>query len=273
MRSLCGTAIVIGLTVSVATADDMPWVKDWVAAKADAEKSGKLIMVDFYTDWCGWCKKLDKDTYTDAGVIKLAAQVVPLKTNAEKEGKDLAEKYEVRGFPTILFLTASGDVVGRIGGYMPPAGFTSEMKKAVDLHMRLPEIEKKLKENPDDGEANAWMVALHAASGRVKEAEVCLAKAEKAGLKGTVMAKAYNAVGDVHQTAGDFDKAVEFFKKADVDGNEADDRAYAKISIVFCHLSKGNADEAKKWARQVIDMKGAPKEFVEMAEGVLKDNP
>ena len=56
-------------------------------------------------------------------MIKLAAQLVPLKVNAEKEGKDLAKKYDVRGFPTILFLTAEGDIMGRIGGYMPPTEF------------------------------------------------------------------------------------------------------------------------------------------------------
>jgi thioredoxin-related protein len=49
-----------------------------------AKKQNKHIIVDFYTTWCGWCKKMDKDTYTNKEVKKLLADnYVAVRLNAE----------------------------------------------------------------------------------------------------------------------------------------------------------------------------------------------
>lgn len=56
-------------------------------ALARSEKSKKKILVDFYTDWCGWCKVMDKKTYTDPKVIDIINKYyIPVKFNAETEG-------------------------------------------------------------------------------------------------------------------------------------------------------------------------------------------
>lgn len=51
MRARCSVAIALAFAAQSAWAGDMPWAKNWEAAQASAEKSGKLIMLDFYTDW------------------------------------------------------------------------------------------------------------------------------------------------------------------------------------------------------------------------------
>ena len=64
---------------------------NWISiedAIAAADKDGKKILVDFYTDWCGWCKKMDKDTYTNAEIIKyLNKNYHAVKFNAEQKGE------------------------------------------------------------------------------------------------------------------------------------------------------------------------------------------
>jgi thiol-disulfide isomerase/thioredoxin len=91
-----------------------------------AKKDGKVVMIDFFTTWCVPCKKLDKLTWPDAGVQKwLGEKTVALKMDAEKE-VELAKKYTIVSYPTILFLKPDGQELGRITAYKTPAEFLSE---------------------------------------------------------------------------------------------------------------------------------------------------
>ncbi len=83
-----------------------------------ARAENRLVMVDIYTDWCGWCKKLDGETLTDRRVAEALKEVISIKVNAEEEGEAVLERYSVRGFPTVLFLSGSGEIVRRVEGYV-----------------------------------------------------------------------------------------------------------------------------------------------------------
>lgn len=105
-------------------------------ALKEASKGHKVIMVDLYTDWCGWCKRLDRDTYSDDNVGQYADEnFVSLKINAEKgEGIDLAKNYKVNGYPTILFFNEKGEEIHRLVGYQPAAKFKETLEVAVHNH-------------------------------------------------------------------------------------------------------------------------------------------
>jgi hypothetical protein len=203
-------------------------------------------------------------------VIKLAAQLVPVKVNAEKEGKDLAKKYKVQGFPTILFLDSKGTVMGQIGGYMPPDPFHDEMQKAISSHRDFPKVEATLKTKPNDGWANAKMASICAMRGDQPGAEKALKLAEAAKYQGPEMAQAYNAVGDLHQSARRFPVAIVHFEKAFAATSDAGVRSYALVSIMYCHLGNQDTASAKKAAKRLVDLKGASPEYVKMAQDVLK---
>lgn len=84
-----------------------------------AKQSHKMIMVDLYTDWCQYCKKLDQTTYTDQSLINyLNDKFVCIKENAETEkvGKTLKTAYHSDGYPTILVFDESGTFLGKIDG-------------------------------------------------------------------------------------------------------------------------------------------------------------
>lgn len=83
-----------------------------------ARTENRLVMVDIYTDWCGYCKKLDKETYADARVAEALRGVIAIKVNAEKGGEAVAERYRVNGFPTVIFLSGSGEIVRKVEGYV-----------------------------------------------------------------------------------------------------------------------------------------------------------
>lgn len=201
-------------------------------------------------------------------MIKLAAQFVPLKTNAEKDGKDEAKKYGVRGYPTILFLDDKGEIVGRIGGYMPPGPFAEQMQRIADAQTELPKLEEALKKHPDDAGANAKIAGIYAMRGKIEDAEKAFARAEKAGAKGDEMARAANELGDHYQGGEKYDQAIGFFQKADAAAKDTKLRSYAKLSIAYCHMSKGDPEAAKKAAREVVDLK-ASDDDVKMAKRLL----
>jgi thioredoxin-related protein len=121
MRSklFVGFLLILLFVPRLGTAQTINWRADAEAALAEAQQAGKLLMVDVYTDWCGWCKELDKVTYSDKKVIDKSNDFIPLKLNPESgaAAKSFTSRYPVRGYPTILFIVADGTLVGRIAGF------------------------------------------------------------------------------------------------------------------------------------------------------------
>jgi len=91
---------------------DIQFEKKFETALKLAEKEDKLIFVDFYTDWCGPCKALEKFIFNNPKVSNYYNTVfVNIKINAEKgKGIELAKKYDVDGYPTLIFLDSKGRV-------------------------------------------------------------------------------------------------------------------------------------------------------------------
>jgi thioredoxin-related protein len=90
-----------------------------ILEKAKAED--KLVFMDVFTTWCGPCKMLDRNTFSDEEVgKKFNAQFVSYKLDAEKgEGIDIAAKYAVEAYPNMLFVNGNGELVHRVVGYIP----------------------------------------------------------------------------------------------------------------------------------------------------------
>ncbi|MDP4199243.1 MAG: thioredoxin family protein [Bacteroidota bacterium] len=102
------------------------------AAKKLAATEHKKVMVDFYTGWCGWCKVLDRNTYSDEHVGQIAdAKFVSIKIDAEHgEGVALAKQYKVSGYPTIIFFAPDGEVIDRVVGYEDASSFARSLEQA-----------------------------------------------------------------------------------------------------------------------------------------------
>jgi len=83
-------------------------------AMKEAKKSGKLIFVDAYTDWCGPCKYMAATSFKDAAVGELFNKsFINIKVEMEKdaEGPEIARLYSVKAYPTLLLIDGNGRLV------------------------------------------------------------------------------------------------------------------------------------------------------------------
>jgi thiol:disulfide interchange protein DsbD len=69
--------------------------------------SGQPAVLDFYADWCKYCKKLDKETFSDPRVVAALEEFQTLKIDIEKEPR-LEREYGILGVPTIVFIGPDG---------------------------------------------------------------------------------------------------------------------------------------------------------------------
>jgi thioredoxin-related protein len=104
---------------------------EWVGydeGMALGKKDGKKIMINFYADWCGYCRKMNKEIFTQGEAADFINQnFVPIRINTENE-KQLAEAYKVSGLPTTWFLDKGGEGILNLPGYLPKEMFMSYMK-------------------------------------------------------------------------------------------------------------------------------------------------
>ena len=99
-----------------------------------AKKENKLIFLDAFASWCGPCKLLDKNVFPKKEVGDyFNANFLNLHIDMEKgEGIEIAKKYSIYSYPTLLFIVGDGKVVYKAAGYMSPQELISIAKEAVN---------------------------------------------------------------------------------------------------------------------------------------------
>lgn len=101
-----------------------------------AKQEKKMVFIDFYTDWCGPCKMMARQTFPLKEVGDYMNNTfVCLKLNAEKEGKELAARFEVKAYPTFTILDADGKKVNEVRGFMDGKAFLEKMKYTMNPDM------------------------------------------------------------------------------------------------------------------------------------------
>ena len=106
----------------------------WDNIKTIAAQEKKMIFIDAYTDWCIWCKVMDKETFSDPAVANfMNEKFVPVHYEMETGfGMMMSAKYRVNAFPTYLIFTPDGKLVYRIVGYHKSKEFLEELNVALD---------------------------------------------------------------------------------------------------------------------------------------------
>ena len=121
------------------------WVSDLAAAQARAKTSGKLVFIDFTgSDWCPPCMALYDNVLTQSEFLDYADKNLelveidfprnkPINKTVELTNRNLAEKYNVQSFPTLIVMDAAGKILHRDEGYgsQNAKAFTADLKAAL----------------------------------------------------------------------------------------------------------------------------------------------
>jgi protein disulfide-isomerase len=135
-----GASVLISAAVASAESN---WQTDYKKAQQEAKAGNKFLLLDFTgSDWCGWCKKFDREVLLQPEFKDFARDNLvvveldfprgkPQTPELRKQNRELAQQYDIVGFPTIVVLNADGQKLWRYDGYFPdgPTAFIAQLQK------------------------------------------------------------------------------------------------------------------------------------------------
>lgn len=224
-----------------------------VLEQAKAEK--KIIMLDLYTDWCIWCKKLDQNVYQNAEVGKFSTRFLNLKKNAEKgDGIEIAKKYQPTGYPCILFLNSTGAEIDRIGGYLEPADFLQRLVKIYMGTDTFIGLKTKFEKQPDDASVAFKLAEKYATRGDVSHARELYRKILKIdpGNQAGYHANVRFQLGNMAVQNNQLDEAEEHFTAILADFPNFEGISYVYRSLAWVYTTRQQPKKAVKLLEEGI---------------------
>jgi len=219
------------LLVTEPTRDDhgkLAWFEgSYKNAIRAAKTEDKLVFVDFWTTWCGWCKKLDKDTFSADSVVAEMKDLICVNLDAEgMEGGPVARSFGVGSYPALVFLASDGRAEDLISGYLAPDEFLVELRRIKSGKNTISYFRKRFEKDPTDLDARYQYALKIRRVGGQKEHDEQMAEIERLDPDGKsiprqriVMEKMLKAAVEEYRSRQEFDAApvVEFLSESQHD--------------------------------------------------------
>jgi thioredoxin-related protein len=113
------------------------WQSDIIAAHKVSLKEGRPLLVVFSADWCGYCKKLEKETFLERQTVEyINSKFVPVRLDFDAQRR-IADILEVKSLPTTVILNSEADLLGTIVGYVKTEQYRKSLAAALDVEQSL----------------------------------------------------------------------------------------------------------------------------------------
>jgi|GEM_PF-2554978 len=228
---------------------DTAWYDSLSEGLRIANVENRDIIVDFYTDWCGWCKRLSKEVFSTKEFKDFTKnRFVLVKINAEDYRKT-TKKYRISGYPSILILDNYGKEVDRVVGYAPKDKYIEMLREAAYSLNNFKNLKKFAQERPDDRHVNFALARKYYERKMYNEAKLFFTKA--VNIDDTYWL-AYLHLGHIAQFEGRVDDARMFYRKASNNTNHPEEILYRASIVSF---NAGENERASQGFRKYIEKK------------------
>lgn len=126
----------------------------------EAQKQERVVLLNFYTDLCSYCRVLDSEAYSDSAVVAALAPALCFSVDADSPiGRELNASYPTEDhYPALIFLNPDGSLRDRIIGYLPTRLFLPEVERIMRNEGTLSDLRAKVAKSPKDVNA-IWALA------------------------------------------------------------------------------------------------------------------
>jgi thioredoxin 1 len=134
-RSLVGVLLAAAVAVCPGIeAAEIPWSTDIEQSLQQAAAGNQLVLMEFTADWCVFCKKMEKNTFTNANVAqRISRNFVAVRVDAD-QNKDLVKDLGIKGLPAILVVSPDLKVVERISGFQTAEALIPKLDAITAAH-------------------------------------------------------------------------------------------------------------------------------------------
>lgn len=220
-----------------------PWIKSLTTAQKTAKEKKRLIFVDLFADWCGWCHRAEQEVFPSEAFQKATDDMVLLRLNTEDggEGTNLSRNFGVSSLPTFLILTPDMMVAGIVRGYAPAAEFA---KIVTDTRAKYQDFLKRAAKEPTDPQARLDLAREYRVRNGFTQSESRLRKLLDAQIPETVRDDAYYELALSQLLQKKYDDSMKTLKKFASLQNKGDAYERSRLLVGDVYIQQGNFDKA-----------------------------
>jgi TolA-binding protein len=178
--AFCIAGLMAGLVYWTArNSSPFHWERSYAAALDRARTTDRFLIAYLYTDWCGYCRRMESETFTDSRVAARASSYVWLGLNAEADadGAKLREQFHIAGYPMILIFDKQGRRIDQLEGFLPPDQFLNALSAMTIGPDSLPALEAEAARQPTSAEAEYALASKYLDLNEYKSATAAFRKA------------------------------------------------------------------------------------------------
>ena len=219
------------------------WVTSIDAAQKKAKAGHRLIFVDLFADWCGWCHRFEQEVIPSQAFQNATDDMVLLRLNTEdgKDGSRVSRDYGIRSLPTFIVLDEDLMMAGQIRGYAPATDFVKMLKETLGRYADFQKRSSSETSFAKDFQKRLDLAKEYRERMGLTQSETRLSKLlGESGLPADIRDESYYQLALTQFMSKRYDEALKTLKKFSGVQSKGDAYERSRLLIGDIYLTQGN---------------------------------